>query len=56
MERVNRYGLGNVILKGFFEIKEKDIYKKSEDKRIIRLSILLEDWATKKFDKDFNND
>lgn len=43
-------------LKGIFEIKVKDIYQKSEDERNITLSILLEDWATKKFDKDFNND
>ena len=43
-------------LKGIFEIKVKDIYQKLEDERNITLSILLEDWATKKFDKDFNND
>ncbi|AZG68899.1 phenylalanine--tRNA ligase subunit beta [Mycoplasma struthionis] len=41
-------------IKGIYSIKVKDIYQKDENQRNITLSVLLEDWATKKFDLTFN--
>ena len=43
-------------MKGIFEVKLIDVYNKSDDIKNITLKIILENWATKKFDKDFNND
>ncbi|MDC8921433.1 phenylalanine--tRNA ligase subunit beta [Metamycoplasma hyosynoviae] len=41
-------------IKGIFEIKIIDVYKKDDNTQNITVSVLIEDWATKKFDQIFN--
>ncbi|WP_373438065.1 phenylalanine--tRNA ligase subunit beta [Metamycoplasma equirhinis] len=42
------------LYKGIINIKIIDIYKKSDGSKNITISLLLEEWATKKIDADFN--
>ncbi|RMA78490.1 phenylalanyl-tRNA synthetase beta subunit [Metamycoplasma subdolum] len=40
--------------KGIFDVKILGIYKKEDGTQNVTFSFLMEEWATKKFDKDFN--
>ena len=42
------------LVKGIYEIKVKDVYKKDDGTGNVTISVILEDWATKKFDSLFN--
>ncbi|ACF07101.1 phenylalanine--tRNA ligase subunit beta [Metamycoplasma arthritidis] len=41
-------------IKGIFQIRVMGTFLKEDKTKNVTLSILLEEWATKKFDKDFN--
>ncbi|TPE57078.1 phenylalanine--tRNA ligase subunit beta [[Mycoplasma] falconis] len=41
-------------LKGIYQVNVIDVYQKDEDTKNVTVSVILEEWATKKFDQDFN--